>query len=500
MEVKTVSNNNAELQVDVDKIAESESPLDAVLNSFRGPKDEVQRSKNKKLLADFVEQLVDGHLKSAELLKTIDERISEIDRLLSDQVSEILHHKKFQQLESSWRGLYKLVTSSDSSNTVKVKIINTNKNTLLKNFQAQGGDVQRSFLFKTVYEDSYGTLGGEPYGMLIGDYEYTAGAQDIELLKYISQVSACAHAPFISSVGAEFFGWDSFEENFNVHDLEKKFINDQTYAAWRSFRETEDSRYVGLCLPRTLIRAPYTAGVGSTQTFNFTEKVDGSDHDKYLWGNTAYYFGSRVTEAFATYGWCAKIRGIEGGGLVSDLPLHSYKSSNGDTQIKCPTEIQLTDRREVEYDKMGFIPLVWSKNSDYAAFMGAHSCNKPKIYSTDEATANADLSSKLEYMFVVSRIAHYFKSICRDKIGGFTTREGYERYLKDWLSNYINPSETASDEDKARCPLYAADVEVKEVPGAPGSYTAIAYVRPHYHTEEIDISLRLVTDLPKSNK
>jgi len=319
------------------------SPLDAVLEAFR-PRTDEQRTKNKKLLADFVEQLLDGHLKSDELIKTINDRVSEIDRLLSQQVSEILHHKKFQKLESTWRGLYKLVTTSDMSNQVKVDIINTDKKTLLKNFKSQG-DVQRSYLFKTVYENSYGTLGGEPYGMLIGDYEFTAGNQDIELLKFISQVSASAHAPFISSVGAEFFGWDSFEENFNVHDLEKKFAGDQTYASWRSFRESEDSRYVGLCLPRTLVRAPYSESDGNTESFNFVEKVDGHDHDKYLWGNTAYIFGSRVTEAFATYGWCAKIRGIEGGGLVSDLPLHSYKSANGDTQIKCTTEIQLTYRR-----------------------------------------------------------------------------------------------------------------------------------------------------------
>lgn len=478
---------------------ESGALLEEILNKGFKARDDAQVERSKSLISDFVEQVMNGQLvMSKNLEASINARIAEIDRLLSAQVNEIMHHEKYQKLEGSWRGLHHLVFETETSTILKIRVMNVSKESLGKELE-KAIEFDQSTVFKGIYEQEYGMFGGEPFGLLIGDYEITNHPKDINFLKKMSEVAAAAHAPFITSASPRLFGWDSFTELTEVRDLAKIF--DQVeYGPWRSFRESEDSRYVGLTLPHTLMRLPYNADGEPTETFNFTEDVDGKDHSKYLWGNAAYSFGTRVTEAFALYNWCVAIRGVEGGGLVTGLPYHTFSTDEGEVALKCPTEIAITDRREKEFSDLGFIPLVHCKNQDYAAFFGAQSCNKPKKYNTDEANANARLSSQLQYMFAVSRVAHYLKSICRDKIGSFMSRGDCEDFLNRWIMNYVTPDDTAAQSVKAKFPLRDARVDVMEVPGKPGAYKAIAYLRPHFQLDELSVSLRLVAELPQSSR
>jgi type VI secretion system protein ImpC len=350
-------------------------------------------------------------------------------------------------------------------------------------------------LFKKIYEEEFGTFGGASYGALIGDYEFSNHPQDLSLLEKISQVAAAAHAPFIAAAAPQLFNWESFTELGGPRDLAKIFQTVE-YAKWKSFRESEDSRYVGLALPHILMRLPYGREFVPTESFNYEEGVDGTDHSKYLWGNAAYALGTRLTDAFAKYHWTAAIRGVEGGGLVQGLPVHTFKTDEGELALKCPTEIAVTDRREKELADLGFIPLVHCKNTDYAAFFSTQTANKPKLYDTDAANANARLSSQLQYMLAVSRFAHYLKSIMRDKIGSFMTRKNCEDFLNRWITQYVLLDDDAGQDAKASHPLREARVDVMEVPGKPGAYRAVAFLRPHYQLDELTISLRLVANLP----
>jgi len=473
--------------------------LDEILNKGFKARDDAQMERSKSLIADFVGQVMKGQLvMSKNLEAAINTRIADIDRLLSAQVNEIMHHEKYQKLEGSWRGMKHLVFETETGPMLKIRVMNVTKEALGKELE-KAIEFDQSAVFKGIYEQEYGMFGGEPFGLLIGDYEITNHPKDMNFLKKMAEVAAAAHAPFITSASSKLFGWDSFTELTEVRDLAKIF--DQVeYGPWRSFRESEDSRYVGLALPHTLMRLPYSADGEPTETFNFTEDVDGKDHKKYLWGNAAYSFGTRVTEAFALYNWCVAIRGVEGGGLVSGLPYHTFSTDEGEVALKCPTEIAITDRREKEFSDLGFIPLVHCKNQDYAAFFGAQSCNRPKKYNTDDANANARLSSQLQYMFAVSRIAHFLKSICRDKIGSFMSRTDCEYFLNKWIMNYVTPDDTAAPTVKAQFPLRDAKVEVVEVPGKPGVYKAIAFLRPHFQLDELTVSLRLVAELPQSSR
>lgn len=473
--------------------------LNEILNKGFKARDDAQVERSKSLIADFVSQVMKGQLvMSKNLEATINARIAEIDRLLSAQVNEIMHDEKYQKLEASWRGLHHLVFETETSTMLKIRVMNVSKDALTKELE-KAIEFDQSAVFKGIYEQEYGMFGGEPYGVLLGDYEITNHPKDMTFIKKMAEVAAAAHAPFITSASSKLFGWDSFTELSEVRDLAKIFDRVE-YGPWRSFRESEDSRYVGLTLPHTLMRLPYGADTEPTETFNYTEDVDGKDHKKYLWGNAAYSFGTRVTEAFALYNWCVAIRGVEGGGLVPGLPNHTFSTDEGEVALKCPTEIAITDRREKEFSDLGFIPLVHCKNTDYAAFFGAQSCNKAKKYNTDEANANARLSSQLQYMFAVSRIAHYLKSICRDKIGSFMSRSDCEIFLNKWIMNYVTPDDNAAPTVKAQFPLRDAKVEVVEIPGKPGVYKAVAYLRPHFQLDELTVSLRLVAELPKSSR
>ncbi len=476
-------------------IAEEKGLLDQIIQEGRLARDESQVGYARDILGEFVKQIMEGAIvvsKDTELM--INARIAQIDRLISVQLNEIMHHEDFQKLEASWRGLSFLVDQTETGDRLKIRALNITKNELLKDME-KASEFDQSALFKKIYEEEFGTFGGASYGCLIGDYEFGSHPQDLALIQKMSQVAAAAHAPFISAASSTIFNLESFTELGNPRDLAKIFQSVE-YATWKSFRESEDSRYVGLCLPHILMRLPYGQATVPVESFDFEESVDGSTHARYLWGNAAYALGVRITDAFAKYGWTAAIRGVEGGGLVQGLPVHTFKTDEGEVALKCPTEIAITDRREKELADLGFIPLVHCKNTDYAAFFSTQTCNKPMVYDTDAANANSRLSAQLQYILAVSRFAHYLKSMMRDKIGSFLTRKNVEEYLNRWISNYVLLDDDAGQEMKARYPLREARIEVADIPGKPGAYRAVAFLRPHFQLDELTISLRLVANLP----
>jgi type VI secretion system protein ImpC len=469
--------------------------LDQIVEEGRMGKDEDAKVRGRDLVKEFVAQVLDGSMtvtKDAETM--INQRIAQIDHLLSIQVNEILHHPTFQKLEASWRGLKYLLDQSETNDKLKIKVLNVSKRELLKDLQ-RAPEFDQSALFKKVYEEEFGVFGGAPFAAMIGDYEFGKHPEDIELLEKISQTAAGAHAPFLSAASPEFFNLESYATLDAPRDLSKVFDSTE-YAKWKSFRQSEDSRYVGLTAPRMLLRLPYGRDTKTVDAFQYEEAVDGTEHNKYLWGNAAYALGTRLTNAFALYGWCAAIRGVEGGGLVEGLPVHNFRTDDGDLAMKCPTEVQITDRREKEMADQGFIPLVHSKNNDFAAFFSVQSCQKPKLYDKDAANANARLSTQLPYIFAVSRFAHYLKAMMRDKLGSFMSRENCERFLNQWIQNYVTPDDTALPSVKASHPLREARIDVAEVPGKPGVYRATAFLRPHFQLDELSVGLRLVADLP----
>ncbi len=475
------------------------SLLDQILTEGRMARDEFQKESAKDMISTFVSSVMAGELTMSKNMDVaINARIAEIDRLLSAQLNEIMHQEEFQKLEASWRGLHHLVVNSLTGTQLKIRVMNVSKKDLLKDLE-KALEFDQSALFKKVYEEEYGTFGGAPYGALIGDYEFGNHPQDMALLEKISQVAAAAHAPFFSAASSGMFGWDEFHEMSEVRDVSKIFDRVE-YMKWRSFRESEDSRYVGLTLPHVLGRTPYGAATKPTETFNFEEDVDGKDHKKYLWSNAAYALGVRLTEAFSMHGWCVAIRGVEGGGLVDGLPTHTFETDEGEVAMKCPTEVAITDRREKEFADNGFIPLVHCKGTDYAAFFAMQSANKSKKYDTDSANANARLSTQMQYIMAVSRFAHYLKSMMRDKVGSFMSRQDSERFLNRWIKQYVLASDDAAAEHKAKQPLREARVDVVEVPGKPGCYRAVAFLRPHFQLDELSVSLRLVADLPPPAK
>ncbi len=491
---------SAQLQTQTAAPVESHTLLDDIVARSKVAKTETEHARAKDIIGELVKEVMEGTVVVSENLSAnIDARIAEIDQLISDQLSEILHAPEFQKLESSWTGLHYLCKHTSTGERLKIKLFNATKRDIVKDFKT-AIDFDQSALFKKIYEEEFGTFGGSPFGTLIGDFEVGRTAEDMYFVEQMAHVAAAAHAPFVSAASNELFGLESFTDLGKPRDLAKVF-DTVDYAKWKSFRESEDARYVGLTLPRFLGRLPYDPKEGTTtEGFNFVEDVDGSDHSKYLWVNTAYALGARLTAAFETHGWCAAIRGVEGGGLVEDLPTHTFKTDDGELALKCPTEVAITDRREKELSDLGFIPLVHCKNTDYAAFFGAQSAQKARKYDSDAANANAALSAQLQYMFAVCRIAHYMKSMMRDKVGSFANTLDVERYLHNWLMQYVVDSQDASQEIRAQKPLREASVEVSEVPGRPGVYRAVAFVRPHYQLDELSVSLRLVAEMPQGSK
>ncbi|ODU08348.1 MAG: EvpB family type VI secretion protein [Rubrivivax sp. SCN 71-131] len=434
---------------------------------------------------------------SGDAYKTVEAIIAEIDKRLSEQINLIVHHADFQQLEGAWRGLHYLVTNTETDEMLKIRVMNISKKELHRTVRRYKGVAwDQSPLFKKVYEEEYGQFGGEPYGCLVGDYHFDHSPPDVELLGEMAKIAASAHAPFITGAAPSLMQMESWQELANPRDLTKIFTNTE-YAAWRSLRDSDDSKYLGLAMPRFLSRLPYGAKTNPVDEFDFEEETAGGEHGKYCWANAAYAMAVNINRSFKYYGWCTSIRGVESGGAVENLPAHTFPSDDGGIDMKCPTEIAISDRREAELAKNGFMPLVHRKNSDVAAFIGAQSLNKPAEYYDADASANANLSARLPYMFACSRFAHYLKCIVRDKIGSFRERSDMERWLNDWVMNYVDGDPAnSSQETKARKPLAAAEVKVEEVEGNPGYYTSKMFLRPHYQLEGLTVSLRLVSKLP----
>jgi type VI secretion system protein ImpC len=473
--------------------------LDQIVSEGRFGVEPAARERGKDLIKEFVGQFLEGNMtiaRDAEMM--INARIAQIDHLVSIQLNEIMHNAAFQKLESSWRGVKYLMDQSETGTMLKIRILNVSKKELLKDLQ-RAPEFDQSAIFKKIYEEEYGVFGGSPFGALVGDYEFGKHPEDLELLEGISHVAAAAHAPFCAAASADMFNLPSWTNLDAPRDLAKIFDTTE-YAKWKGFRQSEDSRYVALCLPRVLSRLPYGKDTKPVEEFNYEEQVDGSDHEKYLWMNAAFGLATRMTNSFSQHGMCVAMRGVEGGGLVDGLPVHNFYTDGGDIAMKCPTEVPVTDRREKELADLGFVPLVHCKDTDYAAFFSVQSCQKPKMYDTDSANANARLSAQLPYIMATSRFAHYLKAMMRDKIGSFMSRTDAEIFLNRWITRYVIPDDTASPQMKARCPLREARVDVAEVPGKPGVYRAVAFLRPHFQLEELTVSLRLVAELPAPAK
>jgi type VI secretion system protein ImpC len=481
----------------VEQAAES-SLLDQIVEQGRFA-DPAARERGKNLVKEFVAQVLEGSMTlGRDADQMISARVAQIDHLVSIQLNEILHNQQFQKLEGTWRGLKYLLDQSETGSQLKIRILNASKKDLLRDLQ-RAPEFDQSAMFKKVYEEEYGLFGGEPFGALVGDYEFSKHPEDLELLEKVSQVAAAAHAPFLSAASSELLNMESYTNLDQPRDIGKIFDSTE-YAKWKGFRESEDSKYVALTCPRVLMRLPYGRDTAPVEGFNFEEGVDGTDHSKYLWGNAAYALASKMTQAFATYGWCVAIRGVEGGGLVDGMPSHTFRTDEGDVALKCPTEIAITDRREKELADQGLVPLVHCKGTDKAAFFSIQSCNKPKLYDSDSANANARLSAQLPYMMSTCRFAHYLKAMMRDKIGGFMSRDDCWRFLNRWISKYVTQDDKAGPATKAKFPLREARIDVEEIKGKPGCYRAVAYLRPHFQLDEINVSLRLVADLPAAAK
>lgn len=467
---------------------------------------QTERSQAEELLKALTEGALDGTVTwNKSLVATINEAIKKIDATLSRQLSKIIHEEKFKKLEGTWRGLNYLVMNSETGASLRIKLFNVSKKDLMKDLD-KAVEFDQSQLFKKIYENEFGMPGGEPYGLMVGDYEFTNHPTDIDMLNKISNVAAAAFCPFVGAASSSLMGFDNWSELSNPRDLEKIFDSVE-YAKWSSFRESDDSRFVTLAMPRVLARLPYGEATLPIDEFAFEETEISENkpttpllHDEYCWMNASYVLGVRITEAYAKYGWSTAIRGAEGGGKIENLPLHTFKTDEGDIDSKCPTEIGITDRREAELSKLGFLPVCHYKNTDYAVIFGGQTSQKPLKYDRPEATANAAISARLPYILATSRFAHYLKVMARDKIGSFMEASDCELWLNRWINNYVNANATTNQDLKSKYPLAAAKVEVKEIPGQPGAYHAIAWLRPWLQFEELTTSMRLVARIPELAK
>lgn len=466
---------------------------------FKPRSDEARSAVEAAVLTLAQQALANTKVIGKDVTKSIQAMIAAIDAKLTEQINLIIHNEDYQKLESAWRGLHYMVNNTETDENLKIRVMDISKKDLhkqLKKFKGTAWD--QSPMFKKVYEQEYGQFGGEPFGAIVGDYHFDQSPPDVELLGEMAKIAASAHAPFITGASPNLMQMESWQELANPRDLTKIFSTPE-YAAWRSLRESDDSKYIGLCMPRFLARTPYGAKTNPIDDFDFEESTDGSDHGKYAWANAAYAMATNINRSYKMYGWGSRIRGIESGGAVENLPLHTFPSDDGGVDQKCPTEIAISDRREAELSKAGLLSLIHRKNSDFAAFIGAQSLNKPAEYDDPDATANANLAARLPYLFACNRFAHYLKCIVRDKVGSFKERGDMERWLNKWIMNYVDGDPAnSSEETKARRPLAAAEVVVEEVEGNPGYYTSKFFLRPHYQLEGLTVSLRLVSKLPSA--
>jgi type VI secretion system protein ImpC len=481
--------------------ATTQSLLDQIVDEGRFGKETEAQQRGRDMIKAFVKDVLEGAVTySADTEAMLNQQIAEIDRLVSAQLNAVMHHEKFQKLEATWTGLRFLIANTETGPMLKVRVLPVTKKELLRDLTAGRAamGVDRSELFRKVYQEEYNVFGGNPYGSLVGDFEFDKTGQDIKLLEALSKVAAAAHAPFISGTAPEMFGFESFTELNNMYQLSGVFEGSE-YAQWRAFRESEDSRYVALTAPRMLLREPF-GKKNPIDAFDFEEDVSGKEHHRYLWGNAAWGLAARVNTAFAQHGWCARIRGVMSGGKVEGLPVHTFETDSGDVAMKCPTETVIPDDHEMELAKLGFAPLANEKNSPNAVFFSVQSAQKPKEYvgtGGDAATANAAISAQLPYIFAVSRFAHYLKVMMRDYIGSYKTKGELQKMLQNWIGEYVLKSEGAPEDAKAKKPLSDARIDVIENPRAPGTYQAVAYLKPHFQLDAVDFSLRLVADVPE---
>lgn len=460
-------------------------------------------SRAEELIRSLTEEALKGTVQwNKNLTITFNQAIKAIDETISKQLSAIMHNEEFQKLEGSWRGLHHTVQNSETNATLKIRIMSLSKKELHKDL-SKAVEFDQSQTFKKIYEAEFGTPGGEPYGCIVGDYEFSNHPEDIETLSLMSNVAAAGFCPFISAAGSSLFGFDDWTELSKPRDLEKVFESLE-YTKWRSFRESDDSRFVTLTMPRVLARLPYGEATKPVEEFSYEEleldetgaRSKTAEHNNYCWMNASYVMATNMGQAYSKYGFCTAIRGAEGGGKVEGLPAHIFTSDDGDPDLKCPTEIGITDRREAELSKLGFLPLCHYKHTDYAVFFGAQTCQKPQIFSSHDATANAAISARLPYLMATSRFAHYLKVMARDKIGSFMEADDVEAWLNRWILSFVNASEGGGQEIRAKYPLADAKVVVKEIPGQPGAYNAVAWLRPWLQMEELTASLRLVAKIP----
>ncbi|MCL6284972.1 type VI secretion system contractile sheath large subunit [Ruegeria sp. 2012CJ41-6] len=474
------------------------SEFEALLTKEFRPKSDQAKTAVESAVKTLAEQaLANTALISDDALRSIESIIAEIDQKLTEQVNLILHHEEFQQMESAWRGLHYLVNNTETDEMLKIRVLNCSKKDMHKTLRKFKGTAwDQSPIFKKLYEEEFGQMGGEPYGTLIADYHFDHSPQDIELLGEMSKIAAAAHAPLITGAKPTLFQMDSWSELANPRDLTKIFQTPE-YAAWRSLRDSEDAKYVGLAMPRFLGRLPYGAKTEPVEEFAFEEETDGADSSKYGWVNAAYGMAVNINRSFKEYGWCSRIRGVESGGALENLPAHTFPTDDGGVDMKCPTEIAISDRREAELAKNGMMPLIHRKNTDTAAFIGAQSLHKPAEYDDPDATANANLAARLPYLFATCRFAHYLKCMVRDKVGSFKSRDDMQSWLQDWINQYVDfNADISAESEKARKPLASAEVVVEDVEGNPGYYTSKFFLRPHYQLEGLSVSLRLVSKLP----
>ncbi|MCS7466687.1 type VI secretion system contractile sheath large subunit [Stieleria sp. ICT_E10.1] len=497
-----MSTGETEGQAEQQSTTETEESASLLETAIAATK-KTERSRAEELIKTLTEEALKGTVTfDKDVMRSINAAIAGIDAKMSTQLAAIMHHEKFQKLEGSWRGLHHLVQNSETGDSLKIRVLNCGKRELFKDMD-RAVEFDQSQLFKKLYEDEFGTPGGAPYGALIGDYEFTNHPEDIDLLTSVSGVAASAFCPFISATAPQLFGFDEWTELSKPRDLARIFDSAE-YTKWKSFRESEDSRFCVLTMPRTLARLPYGANTKTIDEFAYEEVPVGRKgesihvaHNEFCWMNTAYVMGTKLTDAFAKTGFCTTIRGVENGGKVEGLPSYIFKADDGDMDLKCPTEIAITDRREKELSDLGFLPLCHFKNTDYSVFFGAQTTQKPKLYDRPEATANAAISARLPYIMATSRFSHYLKVLGRDKIGSFMEASDCEAWLDRWIHNYVTSDPNPPSDVRARYPLAEARVEVKEIPGKPGSYNAVAWMRPWLQMEELTTSMRMVASIPK---
>lgn len=473
----------------------------ALLQKEFKPNDDARANRIEQAVQTLAQQALSNvNVIGEDVFTTLDAMRAALDRKLTEQVNQIIHHPDFQSLESAWRGLNYLVMNTSTGKDLKIRVMNIGKDECRKMFrQYRDAAWDQSPLFKKIYESEFGQLGGQPFGSFVCDYSFDHSAPDLEVLKGLAKIGAAAHAPFIAAASPRLLGMESWQELSNPRDIAKQF--DATdYAAWRSFRDSSDSRYIALTMPRFLGRPVYGAKTEPVEEFDFEEDLGGGAHDNHLWVNAAYAMGVRITEAFQTWGWCTRIRGVESGGTVEGLPTAIFPTDDGGVDMKCPTEIAISDRREAELSKAGLMALIHRKNTDQATFIGAQTLNQPKVYEDPAATASANLSARLPYIFASCRFAHYLKCMVRDWVGGNREAPQLSRDLNGWIMQYVDGQpESSSEETRAKLPLKDASVEIIPDEENPGYYKGKFMFVPHYQLEGMDVSLSMVSRLPKGN-